>query len=123
MIDSNFVILYVNNPQVSARFYEDLLEKQLVEASATFAMFVLPSGMRLGLWSKHTVEPAAEGYAGNGEIVFSADSNEQVDALCSLWRDKGLEIMQEPVEMDFGYTFLALDPDGYRLRVYRLSIE
>lgn len=123
MIDSNFVILYVNNPQVSTKFYESLLEKQPVESSPTFAMFILPCGMKLGLWSKHTVEPTAQGCAGNGELVFPADSNEQVDALYSLWRNNGLDILQQPVEMDFGYTFLALDPDGHRLRVYRLSME
>lgn len=122
MIDSNFVILYVSNPEISARFYADLLEKQPVEASATFAMFILPGGMRLGLWSKHTVEPAAQGSTGSHEIVFSADSHAQVDSLCSAWHEKGLEILQQPVEMDFGYTFVALDPDGHRLRVYRLSL-
>lgn len=123
MIDSSLVILYVNNPEASAEFYADLIEKQPVEISPTFAMFILPSGMKLGLWSRHTVEPASAGIPGQGEIVFSADSNEQVDALCSLWREKGLEIVQNPVEMDFGYTFVARDPDGHRLRVYRLSLD
>lgn len=123
MIDSSLVILYVNNPEASAEFYADLIEKQPVEISPTFAMFILPSGMKLGLWSRHTVEPASAGIPGQGEIVFSADSSEQVDALCSLWREKGLEIVQDPVEMDFGYTFVARDPDGHRLRVYRLSLD
>jgi len=29
-----------------------------------------------------------------------------------------LDIIQEPVQMDFGYTFVATDPDGHRLRVF-----
>jgi len=33
----------------------------------------------------------------------------------------GLVIVQAPTEMDFGYTFVASDPDGYRLRVFSPS--
>lgn len=29
----------------------------------------------------------------------------------------------EPVELDFGYTFAAMDPDGHRLRVCYLNPE
>ena len=55
MPDPNFIILYVNDPMRSADFYAHLMEKQPVEASPTFAMFALDSGVMLGLWSKHTV--------------------------------------------------------------------
>ena len=41
MPDPNFIILYVDNPPLSARFYADLLGKPPVESSATFAMFAL----------------------------------------------------------------------------------
>jgi hypothetical protein len=34
------------------------------------------------------------------------------------WIACGLRIVQEPVDLDFGYTFTALDPDGHRLRVF-----
>ena len=37
------------------------------------------------------------------------------------WQAKGLRIVQGPTEMDFGYTFVALDPDGQRLRVFAPS--
>ncbi len=37
------------------------------------------------------------------------------------WARRGLVIEQEPVTMDFGRTFVALDPDGHRLRVYSPS--
>lgn len=33
-------------------------------------------------------------------------------------RERGLSIAQAPVAMDFGMTFVALDPDGHRLRVF-----
>jgi hypothetical protein len=31
---------------------------------------------------------------------------------------RGLPIAQAPTAMDFGPTFVALDPDGHRLRVF-----
>jgi hypothetical protein len=66
MTDPNFIILYVDNPSVSADFYAGLLGKTPVESSPTFAMFILESGLKLGLWSKHTVEPASAAAGGGG---------------------------------------------------------
>ena len=34
------------------------------------------------------------------------------------WSLRGLPILQAPIDMDFGRTFVALDPDGHRLRVF-----
>jgi len=57
--DPNFLILYVASPTASAAFYADLLGKPPVEASPGFALFALSSGVMLGLWAAHAVEPAA----------------------------------------------------------------
>ena len=114
----NFFILYVDNPTASAAFYGDLLGSTAVESSPTFALFALESGVMLGLWSRHTVEPKAEVTGGGGEVAFSVADHAAVDALHASWRERGLRILQQPVEMDFGYTFVALDPDGHRLRVF-----
>lgn len=45
----DFMLLYVNDPAASARFYGDLLGKQPLDASPGFVMFGLGNGMRLGL--------------------------------------------------------------------------
>ena len=121
MTDPNFIILYVNNPTVSTEFYTTLMKKTPVEASSTFSLFALESGMMFGLWSKHTVEPEAQGQAGSGELAFSVASNNAVDTLYTDWRERGLTIAQPPTNMDFGYTFVALDPDKHRLRVFSPS--
>jgi predicted enzyme related to lactoylglutathione lyase len=117
MTEPNFVILYVNDATAAAAFYADLLGRKPVEAAPTFAMFALESGVMLGLWTKRGVEPAATA-AGGSELGFSVESAGRVDALCSEWRARGLEVIQAPTEMDFGRTFVALDPDGHRLRVF-----
>jgi len=121
MTDPNFVILYVDNPSASAGFYAGLLGKTAVESSPTFALFILESGLKLGLWSKHTVEPAAAAAGGGGELAFSVNNSDIVHSLFADWVRRGLKIIQRPTEMDFGFTFVALDPDGHRLRVFALS--
>lgn len=123
MTDPNFIILYVDNPTISAEFYTALLGKTPVEMEPTFALFALESGVMLGLWSKHEVEPAAQGQVGSGELAFSVASNDVVDTLYADWCQRRLVIAQQPTDMDFGYTFVALDPDGHRLRVFAPSVS
>lgn len=118
MLNPSFIMLYVDNPTKSAEFYAMLLEQQPCESSLTFAMFILDQGYKLGLWSKHTVEPAATISGGGGELGFPVADFAEVDALHAAWQKKGLTILQVPTQMDFGYTFVAMDPDNHRLRVY-----
>jgi len=118
MPDPNFILLYVDNPAASAGFYTDLLGKPPVESSATFAMFALECGVMLGLWSRRTVAPAATALPGAGEIAFALADNAAVDRTFAAWRARGLSIAQDPTDLDFGHTFVALDPDGHRLRVF-----
>ena len=56
MPNPNFMILFVDSPAVSAAFYKTLFDREPVEASPTFALFALDSGLMLGLWSRHTAE-------------------------------------------------------------------
>lgn len=114
----NFVLLYVDHPENSADFYAKLLDTKPIELSATFALFALSSGLMLGMWSKHTVEPKADQAPGSGEIAFSVESVSEVHDLYARWQANGLRILQEPNQLDFGFTFVALDPDGHRLRVF-----
>ena len=71
MSAKNFVIFYVDKPSASAAFYSALLNRPPVESSPTFALFALDSGLMLGLWSRHTVEPAAAGRGGCTELAFT----------------------------------------------------
>ncbi len=122
MLTLNYILLLVESPAASATFYQAILGQAPVEQSPTFALFALPNGMMLGLWSKHTVEPAPTGTGGLCDISFSVDSNEEVDATHSAWVALGAPILQAPTNMDFGRTFLAQDPDGHRLRVHHIAM-
>lgn len=118
MPELNFVLLYVESPAASAAFYADLLGRPPVELSPTFAMFTMDSGLMLGLWSRRTVAPAASATGCGGEAAFAVADAEAVRALHGEWSRRGLTVAQAPTQMDFGYTFVALDPDGHRLRVF-----
>ena len=110
------VILSVADPRASADFYREVLGTPPAEESATFAMFALPSGTALGLWSSATIAPPVGVAPGASELCFIEDD---VDAVHASWVERGIAIEQEPTDMDFGRTFVGLDPDGHRLRVFR----
>lgn len=112
-----FTLLFVNNPQKSSLFYQDILGLKPIEESPTFVMFALKNGVMLGLWSKHTAEPRVDAPAGALEICFPT---ENVDALYEAWGKKNVTVAQKPTDMDFGRTFVILDPDGHRIRAYKL---
>jgi catechol 2,3-dioxygenase-like lactoylglutathione lyase family enzyme len=123
MSDPNFVIFYVANPLKSAAFYEKILGKPPVEAAPSFVMFALHSGLKLGLWSRSTVEPKVTAPCGGSEIAFPAETGTDVDRRHADWSARGIAILQAPTELDFGRSFVALDPDGNRLRVFAPSEE
>lgn len=118
MPDPTYILLYVENPPASTAFYAALLGKRPVEDSPTFSLFVLDSGLKLGLWARSTVEPAAAGTGGGAELAFPVADADAVHATLAAWQGMGIAIAQPPTTMDFGFTFTALDPDGHRLRVF-----
>ena len=118
MPNFSFVLLYVENPPASAGFYADLLGRPVIETSPTFAMLPLRDGVMLGLWSRQTVDPAATSQAGAGEVAFTVADAAAVEATFADWKRRGLTIIQQPRRLDFGHTFVAVDPDGHRLRVF-----
>jgi catechol 2,3-dioxygenase-like lactoylglutathione lyase family enzyme len=118
---AHYFLLYVDSPATSANFYSRLLGKPPVELNPTFALFILDHGVKLGLWSRHTVEPAAQLTGGGGEVGFSLPDQAAVDALHAEWLERGAQIVQSQTHLDFGYTFVAQDLDGHRLRAFSLS--
>jgi catechol 2,3-dioxygenase-like lactoylglutathione lyase family enzyme len=115
---SHFLLLYVAQPEASARFYTRLLGRAPIESSASFAMFALDDGLMLGLWARQDVQPAPDAASGASELAFALPDAAAVEAAHERWRDQGLPIAQPPTRMDFGYTCVGLDPDGHRLRAF-----
>ncbi|MCW6511028.1 VOC family protein [Lichenifustis flavocetrariae] len=115
---ARFILLFVESPEASTRWYAALLEEQPIEQSPTFAMFRLAEGLMLGIWSRHTASPIVTAQPGGSEIGFTVANAASVEATHAAWTAKGVVIAQAPTVMDFGTTFVGLDPDGHRLRVF-----
>ncbi|WP_191601492.1 VOC family protein [Marinomonas algicola] len=116
---SNFTILYVENVRRSIDFYLPLFEREPAQISDGFALFVSESGAKFGLWAKHDVTPKIQGRAaGAMEVVLEVSNVITLQINHTKWRELGVNIIQEPIELDFGTSFTAEDPDGHRLRVF-----
>ena len=115
---SHFLLLHVASPAASEAFYTDLLGRPPVESSPGFVMFALSEGLMLGLWARGGVVPAPPPGGGGSELAFPVEGRDEVDARHLAWSARGVPILQAPVELDFGRSFVAADPDGHWLRVF-----
>jgi catechol 2,3-dioxygenase-like lactoylglutathione lyase family enzyme len=121
MFEPSIIILYVKSVPASAEFYAGLLGKPPVESSPNFAMFTLSSGLNLGLWAAQDAQPKPKAAGGGAELALAVPEKGAVTSLHAQWKERGVTMIQDPVEMDFGFTFTAADPDGHRLRVMALG--
>ena len=116
----NYILLAVDAPERSAELYSGLLGVAPVELSPTFALFVTANGVKVGLWAKADMQPTPR-RPGGVEVSFSHADKAGVLKTYEAWTGLGLEVVQAPTEMDFGFTFVVVDPDGHRLRAFALS--
>lgn len=114
MFRPNSLMLYVDDVDRSTAFYRDILKADPVEVFQDFSVFVLSEGFVVGLQSKHAIDPKPQPSFGGFEVSFSNATKEDVDALHAEWTAKDVEIVLEPTTLEFGYTFVAADPDGHR---------
>lgn len=113
----NSVILYVADVDASTEFYRAVLGAEPLEKFEGFSVFALSDTVTLGLQAADQIDPAAEPHVGGSELSLSDVDRETVDRLYEAWRALGVPMALEPTELAFGYTFVATDPDGHRLRV------
>jgi hypothetical protein len=116
----NYLLLAVNNPLQSAELYTQIFGAQPVERAPTFVLYVLPNGLKVGLWAAAEMKPEPRP-AGGMEISFSLPDQESVLETYEAWKKLGLSVVQEPTHLDFGFTCVLADPDGHRLRPFVLS--
>jgi predicted enzyme related to lactoylglutathione lyase len=115
--DINLILLYVKDPAISATFYKGLLGHEPVASFPTYIAFALGGGFTLGLWSTQTVSPAPSEKGNRTELAIMVKDTTTVENLYANWSKNGIVIAQKPTTAVFGRTFVALDPDGHRVRV------
>lgn len=113
----NCIILYVDDVDKSTKFYETILETKPLETFHNFTRFLLNESFTLGLQSKHDIDPKPQQSFGGFELCLSHAENKEVDLIYQNWKNKAIKIEMEPTNLIFGYTFVALDPDGHRIRI------
>jgi catechol 2,3-dioxygenase-like lactoylglutathione lyase family enzyme len=117
MINPNLILLYVEELAKSVSFYRDLLGREPAVQAPNFASFPLSGGFSLGLWGKAKVLPAPTGTGSGGEIGIMIAGEGAVDRQYDTWKAAGHQFIQELITLDFGPTFVIVDPDGHRIRV------
>ncbi|KTD10804.1 bleomycin resistance protein [Legionella gratiana] len=116
--DPNLVLFYVSNIENSTHFYSELLNVQPIHTEPDYAMFLLKPGLRLGLWSQNSVKPAPTIFGGGSEFAIQVVDEQTIDELFENYQNKNFRMIQEPTNMDFGYTFVTCDPDDHRIRFF-----
>ncbi|EZP44841.1 Glyoxalase/bleomycin resistance protein/dioxygenase [Stenotrophomonas sp. RIT309] len=118
MFKPSTLLQYVRDVATSATFYSGILGTAPVEQSPGFALFLLGDGAALGLWQRDDVQPPVDAEGGAAELAMVVTNPDEVRQLHDAWRALGVQIAQAPVTLEFGHTFVGVDPDGHRLRVY-----
>ena len=116
-----YSLLYVADPETSARFFGKLFEREPIDSSATFVLFAL-DGMMLGLWKRSSAQPEAEAGAGGSELAFRVESEEAVHRMADRLADVGAVILQAPARLDFGYAVTGATAEGHRIRFFSRSV-
>ncbi|WP_077967927.1 VOC family protein [Ensifer adhaerens] len=119
MLLPNLILLYVDDPAKSAQFYVDLFGREPVASFPSYVAFELENGLTFSLWSTQARDFVSSGTGHRSEIAFMVKDDAEVERLYEEWRGNGIMIEQELRTAVFGRTFVALDPDGHRLRVCR----
>ncbi|MBI5447252.1 MAG: VOC family protein [Gammaproteobacteria bacterium] len=117
MLNPNLILFYVKNPSESASFYEKIFEQQPVAAFPNYVAFTFPNGFTFSLWSTQAKNFVSAGTGNRSELAFMVSDENEVRRLRKHWGEWGVIIEQDLHEAVFGLTFVALDPDGHRIRV------
>lgn len=114
--------LLVSDPDLSRRFYQQVFGLRLDERrSAPPAMLILhgAAGTTLSLKARDTEDAGKLAGPGDTELGFATDDLEGCHAALAAFGVPASPIIQ----LGFGRTFDAQDPDGHHLAVYSLAPE
>ena len=113
---NNFLGLICADVPASTRYYTEMLGFELNEEASIpgyYSQFVTKDGAMFALVGGFGTEPE-QTFNQNFDTALEV---EDVDAIFAEWRDKGVEMVTDVIEMPFGRTFLARTPDDHILRV------
>ncbi len=112
------MMLYVRDMQKTRAFYENVVGLPIVkeQSDENFTVYRPSEGTLIALEDVKVVKnPTSQ--PGSFELGLEVDD---VDATWKKWKAQGVEMVDDPADMPFGRAFLARDPEGHYLTVYRL---
>ena len=117
-----FVVLYVRDMEKAKAFYTDILGLTVVDAVSgpNFVALRSDGGSLVALQDKKAslFPPGQEEQPGSIELSFEVDD---VDATWNRWKEQGVALVSEPVDLPFGRYCMVKDPDGHYLSAYRFA--
>lgn len=115
----NYIILYVSDINKAKAFYTQSLDMTVSEqlSGPNFVTLRTAGGAMVGLQDKTAsrLPPREEKFPGSAELSFEV---EDVDGTWKQWKEKGVEMVTEPIDLPFGRYFMARDPEGHYLSAY-----
>lgn len=118
MFTLDSIVLYVEDVQRSMAFYAKAFNCEPKLLSPTFAALDFASNVKITLKQADVLTPASTVRGGGTELSIPVAEREAFDALFEDWKQQGMAFAQECEESVYGVNFVALDPDGHRLRVF-----
>ncbi|MCW8336554.1 glyoxalase [Vibrio paucivorans] len=115
-IDS--IVLYVTEVKASSAFYAQLFDCTAEMLSPSFAVIEFASNVKVTLQQIDSLTPTSVVTGGGTELSIPVESKAVLEKIYRSWLLKGIEFAQLPEESVFGINFVALDPDGHRIRVF-----
>ena len=117
MFTPNQFIFYVQNPLESTKFYEKIFLKKPDLITPNYVSFSFENGLYFSLWSTQAKNFVSGGTGHRSELAYLVPDEASVRELRKQWVELGVIIEEDLFEAIFGLTFVALDPDGHRIRV------
>lgn len=112
------ITLGVNDLKISSDFYENKFGWNPTNTSDKKIKFYELENIHLSLYPKHklaedaTVSSVGSGFKGF-TLALNFDSEEKVDEIINMLREKGVNIIKEPQKVFWGgYSSYIMDPDS-----------
>ncbi|MBU2896674.1 VOC family protein [Vibrio hepatarius] len=118
MLTIDSVVLYVKDIEVSQRFYTQVLGCESTILSPTFVAINFANNITVTLKQNTDLTPVSSITGGGSELSVVVSDSIKLQQLYQSWKGQLVEFAQHPIQLSFGVNFVAIDPDGHRIRVF-----
>ncbi|MFW7525388.1 VOC family protein [Vibrio ostreicida] len=118
MFTLDSIVLYVIDIHASQTFYADLFNCKPTPLSPTFVAINLADNIKITLKQTAQLTPASDVTGGGTELSVAVADQARFEEVYRVWDAQGVVFAQYPEAHCYGLNFVALDPDGHRIRVF-----